>query len=413
MNNQNQAEAMMAKARRASTSAQLLLTHGDAVGACDRAFYAMLQAALAAMELAGVSVSVKSEKDHVRLFEAFSTYLARTQIAPVHMAETLRRADGMRHKTSLDFYPISIEEASQQVEEADRFVAFFESALTDEMRHLAFFKALSEGVVSGRRVRDVTGLSWGEVIVAMNRFGLRLPRVDPSLFLSDERRAFEDVVWEEIARRYHAMSAEAAVAEEGEGDQSVKVISRLNEDRSCDQIDHQLLDRRNWDFHCLIADAGILGQLVSSHLIDEVLSNSSGVVVPDLVATEAQMPEKPFSNEVGLLLQSGKISIASTATGEMFRAALKGDPSFRARDAVDRAIIDWLLDAIDEMTVPVIVLSSNSRVAQLVKNHNADASIFFISLGQFHQVMLDRNSVSLEWTNVMVISQDNPASGTD
>ncbi|HQT27290.1 MAG TPA: hypothetical protein PLK99_11985, partial [Burkholderiales bacterium] len=376
MNNRNQAEAMMAKARRASVSAQLLLTHGDAVGACDRAFYAMLQAALAVMELAGESVSVKSERDHVRLFEAFSSYLTRTQFAPLHMVETLRQSDQMRRKTYMDFYPISIEEASQQVEEADRFVAFFESALTDEMRHLALFKALSEGAVSGRHVIDVTGLSWGEVIVAMNRYGLRLPRVDPSLFLSDERRAFEDAVWEEIARRYHAMSAEAAEVKKGEGNLPVKLSSRLNEDQSGVQSDCQSPERRSRDFHCLIADAGILSQLVSCHLIDEVLSTSSRVVVPDLVATEAQMPGIPFSDEVGLLLQSGKISIASTATGEMFRAALEGDPSFRSRDAVDRAIVDWLLDAIDEMTVPVIVLSSNSRVAQLVKNHNADASIF-------------------------------------
>ncbi|HUN00779.1 MAG: hypothetical protein B7X12_00790 [Halothiobacillus sp. 20-53-49] len=81
--------------------------------------------------------------------------------------------------------------------------------MTDEMGHLALLKALSEGQVSGRHVKDVTGLSWGEVIVAMNNHGLRLPRVDPSLFLSDERRAFEDAVWEETARRHHAKKADA------------------------------------------------------------------------------------------------------------------------------------------------------------------------------------------------------------
>lgn len=60
-----------------------------------------------------------------------------------------------------------------------------------------------------------------------------------------------------------------------------------------------------------------------------------------------------------------------------------------------------------------MVLCSNSKVARLIEKHNADASQILMTLGQLHEVMLDRNLASIEWTSIMVISQDDPANRTD
>lgn len=95
--------------------------------------------------------------------------------------------------------------------------------MTDKKGLLNLLIELSEGLVSGRHVRDVAGLSWGEVLVVMSEYGLSLPRVDPSDFSSDEQRAFEDTVWEEIARRHHSKSVDVVVAVE-EQDMKSNVI---------------------------------------------------------------------------------------------------------------------------------------------------------------------------------------------
>ncbi len=65
----------MAKADRACASARALLDLGDVDGACNRAYYAMFDAARAALLASGASVTADTGKTHSGLIKAFGDHL--------------------------------------------------------------------------------------------------------------------------------------------------------------------------------------------------------------------------------------------------------------------------------------------------------------------------------------------------
>jgi uncharacterized protein (UPF0332 family) len=70
---------LMAKAEQAATSAKILLDTGDVDGACDRAYYAMFNAARAALIASSAPVPEDVAKTHNGLISAFilrSNYLS-------------------------------------------------------------------------------------------------------------------------------------------------------------------------------------------------------------------------------------------------------------------------------------------------------------------------------------------------
>ena len=74
----NQSE-LMAKARRAVLSAKVLLDAGDA----DGAYYAMFDAARAALIASGAPVEAELARTHNGLISAFSLHLVKTGRVPV------------------------------------------------------------------------------------------------------------------------------------------------------------------------------------------------------------------------------------------------------------------------------------------------------------------------------------------
>ena len=68
---------LMDKADRAIASAKLLLDTGDVDGPCNRAYYAMFDAARAALLLSGAPVDPVVAKSHSGLISAFSLHLVK------------------------------------------------------------------------------------------------------------------------------------------------------------------------------------------------------------------------------------------------------------------------------------------------------------------------------------------------
>src|SRR6218665_1354066 len=68
-------EALMAKADTACSSARVLLNLGDVDGASNRAYYAMFDAARAALLASGASVEPDVGRTHSGLIGAFGNYL--------------------------------------------------------------------------------------------------------------------------------------------------------------------------------------------------------------------------------------------------------------------------------------------------------------------------------------------------
>jgi uncharacterized protein (UPF0332 family) len=93
---QKSPEALMLKARQATLSAQALLDLGDADGASNRAYYAMFDAAQAALLVAVQGPSDSVGKMHRGLIQAFSAHLVKDGPVSKDLGRQLKRAEEVR-----------------------------------------------------------------------------------------------------------------------------------------------------------------------------------------------------------------------------------------------------------------------------------------------------------------------------
>lgn len=102
-------EELLQKADRAIASARLLLDAGDYEGACNRAYYAMFDAAKAALLALVPDIPAHIGKTHSGLISAFGLHLVKTGILPLDTGRTFNRAFEMRQVA--DYTGDDLEEA--------------------------------------------------------------------------------------------------------------------------------------------------------------------------------------------------------------------------------------------------------------------------------------------------------------
>lgn len=112
----------MAKAGRAAASAKLLLEAGDADGACNRAYYAMYDAARAALLAAGAPVEAEVTRTHSGLISAFSLHLVKPGRVPLELGRALNRVEEIRLIADYKGDPVEREQAAWAVDQASEFV---------------------------------------------------------------------------------------------------------------------------------------------------------------------------------------------------------------------------------------------------------------------------------------------------
>lgn len=86
----------MQKAERALASARLLLVDGDLDGACNRAYYAMFDAAHAALLASGANSNPGETKTHRGLIAAFGKHLVSTGRIPSEFGKALNQVERIR-----------------------------------------------------------------------------------------------------------------------------------------------------------------------------------------------------------------------------------------------------------------------------------------------------------------------------
>jgi uncharacterized protein (UPF0332 family) len=113
---------LIARARRSASSAKVLYDIEDMSGACNRAYYAMFDAARAAL-LAGKE-PVKSEviKTHSGLIAAFSLHLIKSGRIPTAYGKSLRQVDQIRLIADYSDEEPDSETAASAIEQANQFV---------------------------------------------------------------------------------------------------------------------------------------------------------------------------------------------------------------------------------------------------------------------------------------------------
>ncbi|MFZ2540290.1 MAG: HEPN domain-containing protein [Gallionella sp.] len=115
-------QELLEKATRAASSAKLLLDTGDTDGACNRAYYAMFDAARAALLASGAPIGSEVAKTHSGLITAFSLHLVKTGHVSVELGKAFNKVEDLRLVADYKGDPIETEEAAWAVQQAQRFV---------------------------------------------------------------------------------------------------------------------------------------------------------------------------------------------------------------------------------------------------------------------------------------------------
>jgi uncharacterized protein (UPF0332 family) len=124
----------MGKAERALSGARALLAVNDLEGACNRAYFAMFDAAHAVL----LSAKVESPRDSIRthrgLIAAFGKHLVLTKKVAAEFGVALNQVEKLRLLADYSGDPISPEDASWAVEQAATFVAAMRSIVQLKQR---------------------------------------------------------------------------------------------------------------------------------------------------------------------------------------------------------------------------------------------------------------------------------------
>lgn len=116
------ARELFAKADRAAASAKLLLDAGDTDGACNRAYYAMHDAARAALLAAGASPEPEAVRTHSGLISAFSLHLVKPGSVSIDLGRAFNRVEEIRLIADYRSDAVDRSQAAWAVDQAAAFV---------------------------------------------------------------------------------------------------------------------------------------------------------------------------------------------------------------------------------------------------------------------------------------------------
>ena len=116
------ADTLLQKATTALLSAKLLLQSGDIDGACNRAYYAMFDAARAALMAFQNSNEVLSIKTHSGLITSFSLQLVKPGAIDLELGKALNKVEDLRLIGDYKADLITLEQSSWAVQQAEIFL---------------------------------------------------------------------------------------------------------------------------------------------------------------------------------------------------------------------------------------------------------------------------------------------------
>ncbi len=122
-------QELLLKANQALKSAQLLLASGDVDGACNRAYYAMFDAARAGLIAVRAPVEAEVARTHSGLIAAFSLHLVKSGLVAVEHGRALNKVEDLRLIADYKGDPVTADKAMWALEQAVAFVAVIDEML--------------------------------------------------------------------------------------------------------------------------------------------------------------------------------------------------------------------------------------------------------------------------------------------
>ena len=111
------------KAETGIKGAKVLLDLGDTDGACSRAYYAMYDAARAALEWASVTPERGAFKSHQGVLAAFALHLVKPGHFPAEPGRSIQRVQAVRQLADYEATSVPPDKAFDAVRAAELFVA--------------------------------------------------------------------------------------------------------------------------------------------------------------------------------------------------------------------------------------------------------------------------------------------------
>ena len=124
-------QELMTKAGRALASAALLLDSGDVDGACNRAYYAMFDAARAALLFIDAQVPPEVARTHSGLITAFSMHLVKPGLIAVEHGRSFNKVADLRLIADYRGDPVTPANAAWAVAESRQFLAAVQQLLSN------------------------------------------------------------------------------------------------------------------------------------------------------------------------------------------------------------------------------------------------------------------------------------------
>ncbi len=112
---------LLDKSDRALSSAQLLFSAGDYEGACNRAYYAMFDAAKAALLHVQPDNDLSVAKTHNGLIAAFGLQVVKVGLVDVSLGRNLNRGQTLRQVADYTGEPLTLSDVEQLMKDANDF----------------------------------------------------------------------------------------------------------------------------------------------------------------------------------------------------------------------------------------------------------------------------------------------------
>lgn len=120
---------LLSKAERAEHSAKLLLEAEDYDGASNRAYYAMFDAAKAALKSEVDASATETIRTHNGLIAVFSQHIVKTGKMPVEAGRNLNRVEEIRLTADYKGDSIDPEQAAWAVQQATQFITLVKALI--------------------------------------------------------------------------------------------------------------------------------------------------------------------------------------------------------------------------------------------------------------------------------------------
>jgi len=128
---------LIAKAERAIESARLLNHDGDVDGACNRAYYAMFDAAKAVLLATVPGIDPTIGKTHSGLISAFGLHMVKTGLVPVEFGRAFNRAQDIRQVADYTGHLIEPADVIEVIQKAAEFVKLMKDKVSSQSKFLS------------------------------------------------------------------------------------------------------------------------------------------------------------------------------------------------------------------------------------------------------------------------------------